>query len=101
MSSLSQRPRSIWRQRSLQNGIARLCCGSNFLRHVGQLTRGIVESPSFARRAAYFSDDFDFVDLSPERLSLLGEALGLWELFSGEGLLSPLAEPDSALAAFL
>jgi len=90
MSSFNQRPRSICRQRGLQNGMNREACGSKFLPQVGQRTcvMGTSYSDFLGLAEAGFVSDFaaPFV-LSP-----------LFALF--ESLFdSPLDE--SALAAFL
>lgn len=94
MSSFSQRPRSICRQRGLQNGIERLCWESNFWRQVGQVTR--VAMPVLFRTGAVaatsYESPFGFLlfDSPPELL-----------LPESADFEPPSPEALSALAAFL
>jgi hypothetical protein len=52
ISSLSQRPRSMRRQRSLQKGIARVSCVSKYWRQVGQLRMAIFVPGRYAWHSA-------------------------------------------------
>jgi len=97
MSSLSQRLRSMRRQRSLQKGIVRLDSISNCLWQVGQRTVAmailwVIPPINSAESHRYYSDDFGFLLLSPPE-SLLDD------LDSPEDLDS--LDEESALAAFL